>query len=289
MNTKIYIYRDKTVGDLPTEILELLRSYLGASEAQQLDTPSQHLALWAWQCEKSLSHDERLALQSAILPFVRQGALALYIQSERAEPIKRLVADLDGCLVAGELLVRLGEELGCIDEMSKQTELAMSGAEDFAENFAKRIALLRGVQAIRLEELALEMPLAPGLELLCHFTEGEAIRLDIASSNLTPYVHTLAQRFGADEYISTMPTLSADEVLEGGLVEPIIGAEEKRAFAAADPYQKVSSEATLSLGDGANDLLMLSATGHALLYCSLASKPLNIAHIVADLYFRSLN
>lgn len=286
MNASLHIYITKTEVELLSELRPLINPYLQSEEVRTLDVPSALIAGYAYELKERLSTDERLTLLSQLLPYARQRAVAFYTKASQAEPIKRIVADLDGCLVADELLPYLAQETEYAETIETATKLAMEGKQSFRDNFTSRVALLAGIAATRLEELAYELRLAPGVELLCHFTEGEAIRLDIASSNLIPYVHHVARRFGADEYIGTIPSLDSEERLTGALEDPIITDREKQAFALNDPYNKCKAEETLCIGDGANDLLMLSSTAHSLLYSSLPEKSLNIAHLVADIYFR---
>lgn len=286
MNGNLHIYITKAEVEVISEILPLISPYLHSEEIRTLDVPSALISGYAYELKERLSITERLSLLSTLLPYARERGIAFYLKASDAKPIKRIVADLDGCLVADELLPFLAKEGEHAHQIEEATTLAMEGKESFGENFAKRVALLTGIPATRLEELAYELQLAPGIKLLCHFTEGEAIRLDIASSNLIPYVHHVARRFGADEYIGTMPSLDSEERLTGALEEPIITDREKQAFALNDPYNKCKVEETLCIGDGANDLLMLSSTAHSLLYSSLPEKSLNIAHLVADIYFR---
>lgn len=286
MNGNLHIYITKAEVEVISELLPLISPYLNSEGVRTLDVPSALISGYAYELKEHLSTDERLSLLSAVLPYARKRGIALYIKASNAEPIKRIVADLDGCLVADELLPVLAQESEHARQIEEATALAMEGKQSFRENFSHRIGLLPGIPATRLEELAYELRLAPGVELLCHFTEGEAIRLDIASSNLIPYVHHVARRFGADEYIGTMPSLDEEERLTGALEEPIITDKEKQQFALNDPYNKSKAEETLCIGDGANDLLMLASTGHGLLYSSLSEHSLNIAHLVADIYFR---
>lgn len=234
----------------------------------------------------------RQALLARLLPQVRQLGLAVYLRRTDAAPIRRIVADLDGTLVADELLVVLSRGGPYAEQMSRMTEAAMSGNVDFAESFAERIRRLKGLPVATLEALADSMALAPGVASFCHFAHEEGIRLDIASSNLTPYVRTLCKRLGADGYIATRPRLNnSGEKLTGALEPPIITAQEKCRYAEKmlpgareESAQGYTPQGTLTIGDGANDLEMLSATGHALLYPGANSRVSSLVHITQDVY-----
>ena len=243
--------------------------------------------IYQWELGETLTIDTKQTLITGLLPLVRSQSCAVYLRSKDAQAIKRIVSDLDGTLVRDELLVALVRGKAQEEMMKAETEHAMSGHCAFEENFRHRVQWLRGLGATTLEEFAYQIPLTKGAELFSYFVQGEELRFDLASSNLAPYVHNMCIRLNANEYIASMPLLEDDdETLTGALEEAIIGAKEKRQFAEKDPHARVSSEATLTIGDGANDIEMLSATGHALLYCSLVSQPLDIAHISTDIYFQ---
>lgn len=284
MNASIYLYTHKaSTARVVAEISDILEGYLASVQAQLLPSPSQAQDTTCWDISsRPLSSGERHSLFSVLLGYIRREPVALYCRSEGAKPIRRIVADLDGCLVSEELLVRIAQEQAVYSD----TIAAMTGAVDFETSFRKRVQCVRGMTASQLEELGNIVNLAPGIERFCRFTEGEDIRLDLASSNLTPYVHTLTLRLGASDYIATMPEMSDDEILDGTLSIPVVDARSKRDFALQSPGRDITPESTLVIGDGANDLEMLSATAHALLYYSAIDNSLSISDIVADLYFR---
>lgn len=232
--------------------------------------------------------DENLRLISLqyLLPYVRAKGYACYLRQTDAERIQRIVADLDGTLTKHELLIELSRGKPWEEEMTRLTEETMSGMHSFEASFAKRMRHLEGITASEIEQLGQDIPLALGAELLPYFIQGESLRLDIASSNIAPYVHSLAIRLGANRYLASIPQLAEDdETLTGHLIEPIVASEHKRAFVLEDPDSKASAMATLALGDGANDLGMLSVAGHALLYSALHPESPNLAHIIASIYF----
>lgn len=286
---QIYVYTREGVDIIPLDDIEAsLLPWLAEGAKAEIDyTADKSIRIYHYTLCKQLKEEERKVLLASMLPCVRVHGFALYLRSTQASAIKRIVSDLDGTLVAEELLVALSREQEFAEEMRQSTESAMLGQLAFEANFRERVARLQGITATRLEEIAYELPLASGDELFCYFAQGEDIRLDIASSNLAPYVHNLSIRLNANEYIATMPILADDdETLTGELVEHIIGAEEKRAFAQYDPHNKVTTSATMAIGDGANDLDMLAVVDHALLYTALHPSSPNIAHITTNIYFQ---
>ncbi len=287
MKAYVYLYtRPESLEDSLIEVEDKLKRYTTLGPYERLDSPSRGQSLIRWSLPKDLTEQERYDLFRDLLGYIRQKPLALYYRGANYAPIKRIVADLDGCLVAEELLIHIARERGMLEEISTSTQTAMEGKVDFESNFKARVRLLKGMQASDLEFIASSITLAPGIEQFCRFTEGEDIRLDLASSNLAPYVQTLMIRLGASDYIATMPVMNDEEVLDGTLEDPIITAQDKKDYALTTVNKYISQEQTLVIGDGANDLLMLSVMPHALLYHSAGSESLNIADVVVDLYFR---
>ncbi len=286
MNMKIHVYKlvDKQV--ISQELYQILSSYTHNNCQIYNNTPAKNLELYVWSLDGELTWTQKKGLLTKLLPIVRTEGLAIYLREQESEPIRRIVADLDGCLVAEELLPRLSKGKSYEDVINRMTQDAMSGIEGFGDNFARRVTYFQGLPATELERIAWEVKLARGIELFCQMTEGEEIRLDIASSNLVPYVHHLAQRLGATDYIATMPELDEEELLTGELVQPIIKADEKRSFAEQPIGGVYRPQNTLTIGDGANDIEMLSSSSHSLLYSSVGLESLNLAHVFMDLYFR---
>lgn len=283
---KLSLYAPQGVTTLVDVVTRIVAPY-GAKELVSRASADGAMSIYEWEMEQVLSRADRLQILRSLLPQVRESGQAICLKSSTRQAIKRIVADLDGTLVGGELLVQLVGGQAEEQKMKRETERAMSGACLFEENFRARVRHLAGLGATRLEEMAYEMPLARGAELLGYFIQGEELRFDLASSNLTPYVHNLAIRFNAHEYIATMPLLESDnETLTGLLVDQIIGPNEKRSFVEHDPYQRVTADGVLSIGDGANDLEMLASAGHALLYVADHTQALNIAHVCTDVYFQ---
>lgn len=289
MSTHLYLYIPLAGKHLAEAIRTQLQDYTSAEYQHCEDCPSPNMLVYYLDLGEGITPSKREVILRDLLPYVRHYGLGIYLKRADALPIRRIVADLDGCMVREELLVRLSQGKAFASEVETATQAAMSGKESFEENFSKRIQHLKGLPVSTLETIAYEVPLAQGSEYLQHFIEGEELQLDIASSNLVPYVHHLSLRLNAHSYVATMPSMDESEVLDGSLVAPIIGAQEKRQFLLEHCNERQPETAVLAIGDGANDLKMLTTAGHALLYSACAADSLNIAHIVMDLYFRGLS
>jgi phosphoserine phosphatase len=172
-----------------------------------------------------------------------------------------IVLDVDSTLVQGEVIDLLAAEAGVAPEVSALTERAMQGTLDFAEALRGRVALLAGLHESALSRVYDELPLAPGARTLVRTLNRLGYRIALVSGGFG----AITRRLAADLEISDTASNELEIVdgrLTGRLVGPIVDAHGKalalRRFAAA---QNLSTDRTVAVGDGANDLEMLAAAG----------------------------
>lgn len=203
----------------------------------------------------------RSALLSEWLKSIRRWGHPLLWQGSTA-PVRHLVSDLDGTLTAREGMVELARVRGRERELEELTSAAMLGQEPFAESFIARTALLEGITWEQMAEVARQLPLSPGATGLARLCQGRGISFGVATGAYAPLARVLQSRLGYDRYIASSPSLDEGGRLVGIEPKAIVQGEHKRSFALAQglPLR------TLCVGDGANDLPMLSEAGYALLY-----------------------
>jgi len=137
----------------------------------------------------------------------------------------------------------------------------MRGELDFEESLRSRVALLAGLDARALERVYDDLVLAPGARTLVRTLKRLGYRFAIVSGGFTQVTDRLAADLGID-FAAANELEVVDGRLTGRIVGPVVDragkAEALRRFAAA---AGVSEAATVAVGDGANDLDMLSAAG----------------------------
>ncbi|KAF2493319.1 phosphoserine phosphatase serb [Lophium mytilinum] len=177
---------------------------------------------------------------------------------------KRLaVFDMDSTLIAQEVIDEIARELGVEDQVSAITAAAMNGELDFEASLRKRCALLKGVPSTVWETLK------PRITLNCR--SGELVRAlkrlgyktVVLSGGFTPMTGWLAGSLGLDYFYANNLVVSEDgKTLTGELTGEIVHAEKKRQHVLDIAMKEgVLLDQVLVVGDGANDLPMMSVAG----------------------------
>ncbi|HLZ36400.1 MAG TPA: phosphoserine phosphatase SerB [Mycobacteriales bacterium] len=175
---------------------------------------------------------------------------------------KRLVVmDVDSTLIRGEVIEMLAARAGCAEQVAGVTASAMAGDLDFEQSLRTRVALLEGLPYDAVERVRDSIQLAPGARTLVRTLKQLGYRLAVVSGGFTEVTDALVRRLGVD-YAAANTLEVVDGRLTGRLVGPILdragkaAALERFAEAAGVPVSQ-----TVAVGDGANDIDMLTRAG----------------------------
>jgi len=175
---------------------------------------------------------------------------------------RRLVAfDMDSTLIQAEVIDELAKRAGVGKEVAAITESAMRGEINFKESFRQRVALLKGLPESALAEVAATLKYTDGLERLMTTLKKLGYKTVILSGGFTYFGRALQRRFGFD-YVFSNDLEIENGFVTGNIVSEIVDGERKALLLASiAQHEGFSLEQTIAVGDGANDLPMLSIAG----------------------------
>ena len=185
---------------------------------------------------------------------------------------RRLVAfDMDSTLIEAEVIDELALLAGVGEQVSAITEQAMRGEIDFAESFRARVALLKGLEEAALARVAAELRITEGAEHLIATLRTLGYKTAILSGGFTYFARHLQQRLGIDYVYANELDIVGGEVtgkIRGAIVD---GARKAELLQQLAGEEGIDLQQVIAVGDGANDLPMLSIAG---LGIAFRAKPL---------------
>ena len=178
------------------------------------------------------------------------------------------VMDVDGTLIAEEVIDLLGKEAGCQEEISQITSQAMRGELDFETSLRARVALLEGLPISVFDTVFKSIHLSKNAQEFISILQKKGILVGLVSGGFAPIVERLAKSLGITYYSANQLEVK-DGFLTGRLVGEIVTGQEKQAT--LEKWRKelgLPKERTIAIGDGANDLLMLKTAGWSIAFCA---------------------
>lgn len=185
---------------------------------------------------------------------------------------RRLVCfDMDSTLIEAEVIDELAKAAGVGDEVVAITESAMRGEIDFRESFSRRMALLKGLDESVLKDIAASLPITEGAEKLISTLNSLGYKTAILSGGFNYFGRYLQEKLGID-YVYANELEIVDGKVTGNVIEPVVDGQRKaQLLRQLAEQEKISLEQVVAVGDGANDLPMLSIAG---LGIAFRAKPL---------------
>ena len=180
---------------------------------------------------------------------------------------RRLICfDMDSTLVHTECIDELAERAGVGDQVRAITESAMRGEIDFVESFTRRVALLKGLDESVMKEIAENLPYNEGLERMMKVLKRVGYKTAILSGGFTYFCKYLQQKFGFD-YVYANELEIEDGHLTGRYVGDVVDGKRKaELLKLLCQVEGINLAQAVAVGDGANDLPMISLAGLGIAY-----------------------
>ena len=177
--------------------------------------------------------------------------------------MRRLICfDMDSTLIQTECIDELAKRAGVGEEVSAITARAMRGEIDFKESFTRRVALLKGLDVSVMKDIAEHLPITEGADRLMSVLKRCGYKIAILSGGFTYFGEYLQHRYGIDYVYANELEIDDNGKLTGHYVGEIVDGHRKaELLKLIAQVEKVNLAQTIAVGDGANDLPMISEAG----------------------------
>ena len=207
--------------------------------------------------------------------------------------MRRLICfDMDSTLIQTECIDELAIRAGVGDQVKAITESAMRGEIDFKESFTRRVALLKGLDVSVMKDIAEHLPITEGADRLMEVLKRCGYKIAILSGGFTFFGEYLQRRWGIDYVYANELEIDEEGKLTGRYVGEIVdGYRKAELLKLIAQVEKVNMAQTIAVGDGANDLPMIAASGLGIAFhakprvVATAKQSINTIGLDGVLYF----
>ena len=237
---------------------------------------------------------DRATMQKELMNMSQEMAVDFSFQhDDMYRRMRRLICfDMDSTLIQTECIDELAKRAGVGDKVSEITARAMRGEIDFKESFKERVALLKGLDASVMKDIAEHMPITEGTDRLMSVLKTCGYKIAILSGGFTYFGEYLQKKFGVDYVYANELEIDENGKLTGNYLGDIVDGHRKaELLKLIAQVEKVNLAQTIAVGDGVNDLPMISEAGLGIAFhakprvVANAKQSLNTIGIDGVLYF----
>lgn len=217
-----------------------------------------------------------------------QVDVALLNKPYRLSDYAVLAMDMDSTVITIECIDEIADYCGKKSEVSAITEAAMRGEiKDFAQSLRQRVALLAGVhEGVLQEVIRYRLKFTPGVKALVDAANQAGLHTLLVSGGFTQFTDFVSQKLGFAQTRSNTLEIK-DGRLTGNVLGEIVDGRIKRStMAAACRRLGVPTKRAIAIGDGANDLAMMAASGLSIAH---RAKPAVAAQAMESIRFGGLD
>ena len=207
---------------------------------------------------------DRATMQKELMNMSQEMAVDFSFQhDDMYRRMRRLICfDMDSTLIQTECIDELAKRAGVGDKVSEITARAMRGEIDFKESFKERVALLKGLDASVMKDIAEHMPITEGTDRLMSVLKTCGYKIAILSGGFTYFGEYLQKKFGVDYVYANELEIDENGKLTGNYLGDIVDGHRKaELLKLIAQVEKVNLAQTIAVGDGVNDLPMISEAG----------------------------
>ena len=207
---------------------------------------------------------DRAAMQAELMQLSQDMEIDFSFQKDDMyRRMRRLICfDMDSTLIQTECIDELAARAGVGDQVRAITERAMRGEIDFKESFTERVALLKGLDVSVMQDIAEQLPITEGVPRLMEVLKRCGYKIAILSGGFTYFGEYLQRKFGIDYVYANELEIDDNGKLTGRYVGDVVdGRRKAELLKLIAQVEKVHLAQTIAVGDGANDLPMISEAG----------------------------
>jgi len=207
---------------------------------------------------------DRAAFQQELMSLSAETGMDFSFQKDDMyRRMRRLICfDMDSTLIQAECIDELARRHGVYDQVAAITERAMRGELDFKASFTERVALLKGLDVSVMQDIAEHLPITEGADRLMSVLKTCGYKIAILSGGFTFFGEYLQRKYGIDYVYANELEIGEDGKLTGRyLGEVVDGRRKADLLKLIAQTEKVNLAQTIAVGDGANDLPMISEAG----------------------------
>ncbi len=210
----------------------------------------------------SLTDENKSALQERFMSLSESGLDVSFQRDDIYRRSRRLICfDMDSTLIETEVIDELADRAGVGAEVREITARAMRGEIDFRESFTQRVALLKGLDVNVMEDIARNLPITEGLERMMTILKRVGYKTAILSGGFTYFGNYLRRKYGFDYVYANELEIEEGRLTGRFTGEVVDGRRKAELLRLLCQFEGINLERAVAVGDGANDLPMLSIAG----------------------------